>query len=261
MRRRRFTCAGEIRFPRIPTIPVRLLVLVLNSPDPRRYIQEPPLPFCPITWPIGSSARARRRASVIGEDGGRLVNDARTLERIRQLAIPPHGPTCTSPRARGARCRPGEWTRSRGSSIATTCAPSSADHSASTTVCASWPRNFPSCVAGSAGMPAARRRERAAVAAAVVRLDQRELLPHRQRAVPRGESHLRHRRRCLKRHVEIADGRATFTYVGKRSIRQRQIVANRSARAARRAASRFAGRALVPLFRWRNAGAISPRAT
>src|SRR6185369_2430661 len=32
----------------------------------------------------------------------------------------------------------------------------------------------------------------------------------------------------LKRHVEIADGRATFTYVGKRSIRQRQIVANRS---------------------------------
>ena len=32
----------------------------------------------------------------------------------------------------------------------------------------------------------------------------------------------------LKRHVEIADGRATFTYVGKQSIRQRQIVANRS---------------------------------
>ena len=31
-----------------------------------------------------------------------------------------------------------------------------------------------------------------------------------------------------KRHVEIVDGRAVFTYVGKRSIRQRQVVANRS---------------------------------
>jgi DNA topoisomerase-1 len=30
-----------------------------------------------------------------------------------------------------------------------------------------------------------------------------------------------------KRHVHIADGRAVFTYVGKRSIKQRQIVANR----------------------------------
>ena len=30
-----------------------------------------------------------------------------------------------------------------------------------------------------------------------------------------------------KRHVQIADGRAVFTYVGKRSIKQRQVVANR----------------------------------
>ena len=30
-----------------------------------------------------------------------------------------------------------------------------------------------------------------------------------------------------KRHVQIADGRAVFSYVGKRSIRQRQVVANR----------------------------------
>jgi DNA topoisomerase-1 len=30
-----------------------------------------------------------------------------------------------------------------------------------------------------------------------------------------------------KRHVQVADGRAVFTYVGKRSIRQRQVVANR----------------------------------
>lgn len=30
-----------------------------------------------------------------------------------------------------------------------------------------------------------------------------------------------------KRHVQIADGRAVFTYVGKKSIRQRQVVANR----------------------------------
>ena len=30
-----------------------------------------------------------------------------------------------------------------------------------------------------------------------------------------------------KRHVELADGRAVFTYVGKKSIRQRQTVANR----------------------------------
>lgn len=30
-----------------------------------------------------------------------------------------------------------------------------------------------------------------------------------------------------KRHVQVADGRAVFTYVGKRSIKQRQVVANR----------------------------------
>ena len=30
-----------------------------------------------------------------------------------------------------------------------------------------------------------------------------------------------------KRHVQVADGRAVFTYVGKRSIKQRQFVANR----------------------------------
>ena len=30
-----------------------------------------------------------------------------------------------------------------------------------------------------------------------------------------------------KRHVELVDGRAVFTYVGKKSIRQRQVVANR----------------------------------
>lgn len=30
-----------------------------------------------------------------------------------------------------------------------------------------------------------------------------------------------------KRHVQIADGRAVFTYVGKRSVKQRQVVANR----------------------------------
>ncbi|MEP6991439.1 MAG: DNA topoisomerase IB [bacterium] len=30
-----------------------------------------------------------------------------------------------------------------------------------------------------------------------------------------------------KKHVEVADGRAVFTYVGKKSIRQRQVVANR----------------------------------
>ena len=32
----------------------------------------------------------------------------------------------------------------------------------------------------------------------------------------------------LKRHVAIEDGRAVFTYVGKRSIRQRQVVTNKS---------------------------------
>ena len=32
----------------------------------------------------------------------------------------------------------------------------------------------------------------------------------------------------FKRHVEIADGQAVFSYVGKRSIRQRQVVANRA---------------------------------
>jgi DNA topoisomerase-1 len=32
----------------------------------------------------------------------------------------------------------------------------------------------------------------------------------------------------LKRHVEMIDGHAVFTYVGKRSIRQRQVVANRA---------------------------------
>ena len=53
----------------------------------------------------------------------------------------------------------------------------------------------------------------------------------------------------MKRHVEIANGRATFTYVGKRAIRQRQIVGNRS---LARLVSRHLSSPGARLFRYRD---------
>ena len=53
----------------------------------------------------------------------------------------------------------------------------------------------------------------------------------------------------LKRHVEIADGSATFSYVGKRSIRQRQVVSNR---ALARLVARHLDSPGARLFRYRD---------
>lgn len=53
----------------------------------------------------------------------------------------------------------------------------------------------------------------------------------------------------LKRHVEIADGNATFSYVGKQSIRQRQVVANR---ALARLVARHLDSPGARLFRYRD---------
>ena len=53
----------------------------------------------------------------------------------------------------------------------------------------------------------------------------------------------------LKRHVEIADGNATFSYVGKRSIRQRQVVSNR---ALARLVARHLDSPGARLFRYRD---------
>jgi DNA topoisomerase-1 len=53
----------------------------------------------------------------------------------------------------------------------------------------------------------------------------------------------------LKRHVEIADGKAIFSYVGKRSIRQRQVVANR---ALARLVARHLDSPGARLFRYRD---------
>ena len=58
-----------------------------------------------------------------------------------------------------------------------------------------------------------------------------------------------------KRHVQIADGRAVFNYVGKKSIKQRQVVANRE---LARLVKRFVATPGTRLFRyqegsrWRN---------
>jgi DNA topoisomerase-1 len=170
----------------------------------------------------GSKSRFRYRRS-----DGRLVRDARTLERIRMLAIPPGWRDvhiATSPRASvqawGLDAKSRKQYRYHTRAVER-----------------GQLRKYYRVRELAKDLPGLRRRIRhdaagreptkRAVAAAVVQLVSESFFRiGSERYVE--ENRTFGIATLLKRHVEIADGQAVFTYVGKRSIRQRQVVANRA---------------------------------
>jgi len=166
-----------------------------------------------------SNFRYRRR-------DGRLVRDARTLERIRLLAIPPGwsdvhiapGPSAAV-QAWGLDVKGRKQYRYHARAVER-----------------GQLRKYYRVRELAKDLPELRRRIRRhaavraptkrAVAAAVVQLVSESFfrIGSERYAEENGTFGIA---TLLKRHVEIADGKATFSYVGKRSIRQRQIVANR----------------------------------
>ena len=166
-------------------------------------------------------------SAIAGATGASCATRARSSASACSPSRPAWTRRAHRARARAPRCRRGDSTRRGGSSTATTRAPWSADSSASTTGCASWRRTCPSCAqrirrhaAARDAVDARRRRGRRAAR-------ERELLPHRQRALRRGEPHVRHRDAAQAARRDRRRRRASSSYVGKRSIRQRQVVANR----------------------------------
>jgi DNA topoisomerase-1 len=158
---------------------------------------------------------------------GRLVKDARTLERIRRLAIPPAWTdvhVAASPRAsvqawgHDAKSRKQYRYHERA-------------------VERGQLRKYYRVRELAKDLPALRRRirhdaaarepTREAVAAAVVRLVSESFFRIGSERYAE-ENRTFGIASLLKRHVELEKGRAVFTYTGKRSIRQRQVVANRA---------------------------------
>jgi DNA topoisomerase-1 len=170
----------------------------------------------------GSKSRFRYRRS-----DGRLVRDARTLERIRVLAIPPGWRDvhiAASPRASvqawGLDAKARKQYRYHARAVER-----------------GQLRKYYRVRELAKDLPGLRRRIRhdaagreptkRAVAAAVVQLVSESFFRiGSERYVE--ENRTFGIATLLKRHVEIADGHAILTYVGKRSIRQRQVVANRA---------------------------------
>ena len=158
---------------------------------------------------------------------GRPVRDARTLERIRMLAIPPGWHDvhiAASPRASvqawGLDAKSRKQYRYHERAVER-----------------GQLRKYYRVRELAKDLPALRRRirrdaavrapSRRAVAAAVVQLVSESFFRIGSERYAE-ENRTFGIATLLKRHVEIADGHAIFSYVGKRSIRQRQVVANRS---------------------------------
>ncbi len=191
----------------------------------------------------GSKTRFRYRRS-----DGRLVNDARTLERIRQLAIPPAWTDvhiAASPRSEvqawGMDAKSRKQYRYHVRAVER-----------------GQLRKYYRVRELAKELPELRRRIRRdasgrepskhAVAAAVVQLVSESFFRIGSERYAE-ENRTFGIATLLKRHVEIADGKATFSYVGKRSIRQRQIVANR---ALARLVARHLDSPGARLFRYRD---------
>ena len=191
----------------------------------------------------GSKSNFRYRRS-----DGRLVRDARTLERIRLLAIPPGWSdvhVAPSPRAAvqawGLDVKGRKQYRYHARAVER-----------------GQLRKYYRVRELAKDLPELRRRIRRhaavraptkrAVAAAVVQLVSESFfrIGSERYAEENGTFGIA---TLLKRHVEIADGKATFSYVGKRSIRQRQIVANR---ALARLVARHLDSPGARLFRYRD---------
>ena len=177
----------------------------------------------------GSKSRFRYRRS-----DGRLVRDARTLERIRMLAIPPGWRDvhiATSPRASvqawGLDVKSRKQYRYHARAV-------ERGQLRKYYRVRELAKDLPGLRRRIRHDAAAREPTKTAVAAAVVQLVSESFFRiGSERYVE--ENRTFGIATLLKRHVEIADGQAVFTYLGKRSIRQRQVVANRAlARLVRR---------------------------
>ena len=170
----------------------------------------------------GSKTTFRYRRS-----DGRLVRDARTLERIRKLAIPPGWRDVhISPSSRASVQAWGLDAKSR-----------KQYRYHERAVERGQLRKYYRVRELAKTLPELRRRIRRdaavreptkrAVAAAVLQLVSESFfrIGSERYAEENGTFGIATLR---KRHAEIADGHAIFTYVGKRSIRQRQVVVNRA---------------------------------
>jgi DNA topoisomerase I len=175
-------------------------------------------------WILREGSRARYRYR---RGDGRLVRDARTLERIRLLAIPPGWRDVhIAPSSRAAVQAWGLDAKSR-----------KQYRYHARAVERGQLRKYYRVRELAKTLPELRRRIRRdaavreptkrAVAAAVVQLVSESFFRI-------GSERYAEENRTFgiatlqKRHVEITDGQAVFSYVGKRSIRQRQVVANRA---------------------------------
>jgi DNA topoisomerase I len=175
------------------------------------------------TWIIreGSKRRFRYR-----REGGAAVRDARTLERIRQLAIPPGWSDVHI--AESSRASVQAWgldAKSRKQYRYHARAVERGQLRKYYRV-RELAKDLPALRARIRRDAGSRTPTREAVAAAVVRLVSESFFRigserYAEENRTFGISTL------LKRHVEIAEGQVVFSYVGKRSIRQRQVVANR----------------------------------
>src|SRR4051794_11079802 len=158
---------------------------------------------------------------------GTLVPDARTLERIRQLAIPPAWTDVHI--AESARASVQAWgldAKSRKQYRYHARAVERGQLRKYYRV-RELAKNLPTLRDRIRRDAAKRSATREAVAAAVVQLVSESFFRiGSERYVE--ENRTFGISTLLKRHVEIVDGRLVFSYVGKRSIRQRQIVANHS---------------------------------
>ena len=175
-------------------------------------------------WILREGSKANFRYT---RSDGRPVRDARTLERIRMLAIPPGWRDvhiAASPRASvqawGLDAKSRKQYRYHARAVER-----------------GQLRKYYRVRELAKDLPELRRRirrdasvrdsTRRAVAAAVVQLVSESFFRIGSERYAE-ENRTFGIATLLKRHVEIVDGQAVFTYVGKRSIRQRQVVANRS---------------------------------
>ena len=198
-------------------------------------------------WILREGSKSRFRY-VRGD--GRPVRDARTLERIRMLAIPPGWHDvhiAASPRASvqawGLDAKSRKQYRYHARAVER-----------------GQLRKYYRVRELAKDLPELRRRirrdaavrepTRRAVAAAVVQLVSESFFRIGSERYAE-ENRTFGIATLLKRHVEIADGQAIFTYTGKRSIRQRQVVANR---ALARLVARHLRSPGARLFRYREAG-------
>ena len=169
----------------------------------------------------GSRSRFRYRHA-----DGRLVTDARTLERIRRLAVPPAWTDVHIAASGRAEIQAWGLDAKQRKQYRYHLRAVERGQLRKYYRVRELARELPVLRARMRTHAAARAPSRRAVAAAVVRLISESFFrvggeKYAEENGTFGITTLR------KRHVELVKGQAVFTYVGKKSIRQRQVVTNR----------------------------------